>query len=104
MLISFLIIMFLFLFLFQLYSYYFTYYEGYTNNCELQTLIDIATKQQQLETTCGGCNVTELENSLNELNSRVNILWQQSNSQQQSLSNQANAAPDYSSSSSASTN
>jgi hypothetical protein len=97
MLISFLIIMFLFLFLFQLYSYFFNYYEGLTNSsCELQTLIDIATKQQQLESSISSCNITALENSLNEVISKVEILWQQSNAQQTSLNSQAASAPNYS--------
>jgi hypothetical protein len=97
MLISFLIIMFLFLFLFQLYSYYFNYYEGYTNTCELQTLIDIAVKQEALESTCNSCNnITALENSLNEVISQVQVLWQQSNAQQNSLNAQAQSTPNYS--------
>jgi len=105
MLISLIIIMFLFLFIFQLYSYFFHYYEeGYTNSCELQTLIGIAQRQQQIETTLDNLNLTDIENSFNELASKVNTLWEQSNSQQTSLSNQANAAPDYSSSATAATN
>jgi len=96
MLISFLIIMFLFLFLFQLYSYYFNYYEGYTNTCELQTLIDIAVKQEALESSLSTCNITALENSLNEVISKVEVLWQQSSAQQNSLNSQAASTPNYS--------
>jgi hypothetical protein len=68
MLISLLIIMFLFLFMYQIYQYFFIIREGSTSSsCELQTLIDIATKQQSLEDQIGGFNLSEIEKQVNEL-------------------------------------
>lgn len=97
MLISLLIIMFLFLFLFQLYEYFFIIREGTTSSsCELQTLIDIATKQQSLEDQIGNFNLSNIEDRINELSGNVAYLMQSSNAQQNSLNSQANSTPNYS--------
>jgi hypothetical protein len=97
MLISLLIVMFVFLFLFQLYQYFYKYREGLTNsNCELQTLIDIAVKQQFLEDQIGNFDLTIIENRINELSGNVAYLMQSSNAQQNSLNSQASATPNYS--------
>jgi len=97
MLISLLIIMFLFLFLFQLYEYFFIIREGASSSsCELQTLIDIATKQQSLEDQIGSFNLNAIEKQVNELSNNVAYLMQSNNAQQNSLNSQASSTPDYS--------
>jgi hypothetical protein len=97
MLIYLLIFVFTFLFLYQFYQYFFKIREGATSsNCELQTLLDIATKQQSLENQISGFNLTDIENRLNDLSGNVAYLMQSNNAQQNSLNSQASSTPNYS--------